>query len=67
MGLTTKELNCAECSKVVSDYCSDLLDFRSIQLEQLKESLTHTKASVDEQKDKEERMNSIIMYRVEES
>jgi len=33
----------------------------------LKESITQTQATVEEQKDKEERMNNIVIYRVPES
>jgi len=51
----------------MEDAIDKKLDFKSIQLEQMKESITQTQAKVDEQKDKEERINNIIIYRVPES
>ena len=65
--LDKKDTNSQMESSVIDAAIDRTINMRSIQLEQIKESLTQTQASVEEQKDKEERMNNIIMYRVVES
>jgi len=65
--LESKESDEQEVAGTIDDVIDRSVNVRLIQLEQLKESLTETKASVEEQKDKEDRMNNIIIYRVAES
>jgi len=43
------------------------LGFRPIQIEQMQETLSKTRASVEEEQDKEHRRNNIVIYRIPES
>ena len=67
MSANISSLREIDIHKNMEDVIDKKIDFKSIQIEQLKESLNKTQATVAEQKDKEERMNNIIIYRVPES